>query len=144
MNVGKSDDEPNFDDNPFGFFGINFGKFGKDPSLEAGPKGKSTSVGVSLTDVSSGGNKKLALDWWKVYLDSCTSYHTFFVKAFLRNIKEAGTMNGNCNAGTTKITKRGNFGKLRVWLNKNGIANLIFIPKLKADGYTVRADTKGE
>ena len=53
-------------------------------------------------------------------------------------------MNGNCNAGETKITKRGYFGKMRVWLNENGIANLISIPKLEADGYTVWTDTKGE
>ena len=79
-----------------------------------------------------------------MYLDSCASYHTFFIKAFPKNIEESGTMNGNCNAGTTKITKRGYFGKLRVWLNKNGIANLISIPMLEADGYVVRTDTKGE
>ena len=73
MNVGKRVVEPvvepNFDDNPFGFFGINFGEFGKDPSIEADPEGKSTSVGVAMTGVSSGG-KRLTLDWWKVYLDS--------------------------------------------------------------------------
>ena len=31
-----------------------------------------------------------------------------------------------------------------MWLNENGIANLISIPKLEADGYVVRTDTKGE
>ena len=31
-----------------------------------------------------------------------------------------------------------------MWLNENGIANLISIPKLEADGYIVRTDTKGE
>ena len=53
MNVGKtvaeSAVEPNFEDNPFGFFGINSGKFGKDPSIKADPEGKSTSVGVAMT-----------------------------------------------------------------------------------------------
>ena len=68
----------------------------------------------------------------------------FYIKAFLKNIEESGTMSGNFNTGTTKITKRGYFGKLRVWLNKNGIANLIYIPMLEADGYVVRTDTKGE
>ena len=33
---------------------------------------------------------------------------------------------------------------MRVWLNENGIANLISIAKLEADGYTVQTDTKGE
>ena len=29
LNVGESDDKPNFEDNSFGFFGINFGEVGK-------------------------------------------------------------------------------------------------------------------
>ena len=87
----------------------------------------------------------LTLDRWKLYLDRCASYHTFFVKEFLMNIYEgAGAMNGNCNSVTTRITKRGYYGELRVWLNKNSIANLISIPKLEADGYVFRTDTKGE
>ena len=52
-------------------------------------------------------------------------------------------MNGNCNDGTTRMTKRGYYGRLRVWLNENGIANLISFPKLEADGYVVKTDTKG-
>ena len=52
-------------------------------------------------------------------------------------------MHGNCNAGETKITKRGYFGKIRVWLNKSGIANLLSIPQLEKDGYTVSTSTKG-
>ena len=53
-------------------------------------------------------------------------------------------MNGNCNAVTTRMTKRGYYGRLLVWLNENGIANLISISKLEADGYVVKTDTKGE
>ena len=53
-------------------------------------------------------------------------------------------MNGNCNAGTTRMTKRGYYGRLRVWLNENGIDNLISIPNLEVDGYVVRTGTKGE
>ena len=89
--------------------------------------------------------KRLTLDWWKLYLDSCASFHTFFVKEFLMNISEGtGAMNGNCNAGTTIMTKRGYYRRLRVWLNENGIANLISIPKLEADGYVVKTNTNGE
>ena len=87
----------------------------------------------------------MALDWWKVYLDSCATYHTFFMKEFLRNIEEnKGTTNDNCNAGETKITRRGYFGEMREWLNENGIVNLISIPKLEEDGYTVITNTKGQ
>ena len=53
-------------------------------------------------------------------------------------------MNGNCNAGETKINKRGYFGKMRVWLHENGIANLLSIPQLEKDGYTVSTSTKGQ
>ena len=85
--------------------------------------------------------KRLTLQWWKVYLDNCATYHTFYIKEFLRNIEEnKGTMNGNCNAGETKITKRGYFGKLKVWLNENGIANLLSIPQLEKDGYSVNVN----
>ena len=53
-------------------------------------------------------------------------------------------MTGSCNAGTTRITKRGFYGDLQVWLNEQGIANLISIPMLDVDGYTVSTDTNGE
>ena len=118
LNVGESDDKPNFEDNSFGLFGINFGEVGKISTPKASPKGNSKSVGVALNDVKSGGEKRLTFDWWKFYLDSCASYHTFLVKEFLMNIyKGAGAMNVNCNSGTTRITKRGYYSKLRVWLN---------------------------
>ena len=29
---------------------------------------------------------RFTLDWWKVYADSCATYHTFFIKEFLRGI----------------------------------------------------------
>ena len=109
------------------------------------PQENSTQIGVTLNTHERkvrfkgiSGGKRLTLQWWKVYLDSCATYHTFFVKEFLRNIVEnKGTMKGNCNAGETEITKRGYFGKLRAWLNENGIANLLSIPQLEKDGYTV-------
>ena len=43
---------------------------------------------------------QFTLDWWKLYLDSCATYHTFFIKRFLRGIYTSKTvMNGSCNAG---------------------------------------------
>ena len=93
----------------------------------------------------SSGGKQLTLQWWKVYLDSCATYHTFFIKEFLKNIEEnMGTMHGNYNAGETKITKRGYFGQRRVWLNESGITNLLTIPQLEKDGYSVSTNTKGQ
>ena len=82
----ESDDEPNFEYDSFGSFGINFGEVGEILAPRINTKDNSKSIGVALTDVKSGGNKRLTLDWWKLYLDSCASYHTFFVKDLLMNI----------------------------------------------------------
>ena len=61
------------------------------------------------------GDNRVTLDWWKCYLDSCASYHTFFIKQFLTNITQGGaTMTGNCNAGTTTANKQGSYGDFRV------------------------------
>ena len=53
-------------------------------------------------------------------------------------------MIGSCNAGTTRITKKGSYGDQQVWLNEQGVANLISIPMPEADGYTVSTDSNGE
>ena len=54
MNIGEFElvDEPDYDANPFGFFGINFGEFGEESPPEADPQGGSTQTGVSPTDVN--------------------------------------------------------------------------------------------
>ena len=124
FNVGGLDDEPDKDD-PFEFFGVFFVEFLTPQAKPKGPS-KPLKTGIDLVDVRSGrGGKKsgrsggITLEWWKCYLDSCASYHTFFVKEFLKNTQEGGgTMTGNCNAGTTRITKKGSYGDLQVWLNK--------------------------
>ena len=44
---------------------------------------------------------RFTLDWWKCYLDSCATYHTFFIEEFLADVNKGDTtMNGSCNAGT--------------------------------------------
>ena len=53
-------------------------------------------------------SRRNTLDWWKCYLDSCASYHTFFVREFLKNIEEdESTMDGNCNAGSVLLKQKG-------------------------------------
>ena len=128
MNFGECDSgDDQFDDesdleSSFTFLGINFSEVGEESPPVEDPQENSTQIGVTLNtherkvrfkEIS--GRKQLTLQWWKIYLDSCATYHTFFVKEFLKNVVEnKGTMNGNCNAGETKITKRGYFGKLGV------------------------------
>jgi hypothetical protein len=63
-------------------------------------------VSVNNKEAKSGFEKRSrhTLDWWKCYLDSCASYHTFFIRKFLKNIGEdESTMSGNCNAGTVLL-----------------------------------------
>ena len=84
------------------------------------PEGESTEQPIKIdiggTSAQSKQGKTMAklrsrrstLDWWKCYPDSCASYHTFFVREFLENIKEDGsTMDGNCNAGSVLLKEKG-------------------------------------
>merc|ERR1712194_170324 len=81
--------------------------------------------------LASGPGGRFTLTWWKCYLDSCASYHSFFIEEFLRDIKKGkSTMEGSCNAGTVSTNTKGWYGDFEVWLNKKGIANLMSIPML--------------
>ena len=44
-------------------------------------------------------------------------------------------MNGNCNAGTVTLKKKGWYKIFQVWLNEQGIVNLLSIPMLEEAGY---------
>ena len=50
-------------------------------------------------------------------------------------------MNGNCNAGTVTLKKKGWYKNFQVWLNKQGIVNLLSIPMLEEAGYKVSTHT---
>ena len=78
---------------------------------------------------------RFTLDNWKFYLDSCATYHTFFVREFLDRVYSVKTyMNGSCNSGTVTTNTRGWYGKLKVWINERGISNLLSIPMLEDAG----------
>lgn len=95
--------------------------------------------------VAKMGKNRNTLDWFKCYLDSCTTYHTFLHPKSLTDIKEGDSvMNGRCNAGVTSINKQGMYGNFKVWLNERGIANLLSIPTLEEDGYIVTTHTNGK
>ena len=94
FNVGELDDKPDKDD-PFGFFGVAFGKFSM-PQAEPKSPSKPPKIGIALAGVKSGrGDKKsgrghrVTLEWWKAYLDSCASYHTFLSRISTRTSKKA-------------------------------------------------------
>ena len=57
---------------------------------------------------------RFTLDKWKCYLDSCATYHTFFVREFLdRMYLGKIAMHGSCNAGTVTNNARGWYGKFK-------------------------------
>ena len=90
-------------------------------------------------------SRRNTLDRWKCYLDSCALYHTFFVREFLKNIKEDGsTMDGNCNAGSVLLKEKGWYKNFQVWLNDRGTVNLLSIPMLEETGYKVSTHTDGD
>lgn len=101
---------------------------------------------VSVNKESKGYPKikygRYTLDWWKCYLESCASYYTFFVRKFLCHVQDSSsTMNGRCNAGTVLLRQKGWYKKFQVWLNENGIVNLLSIPMLEEAGYKVSTHT---
>jgi len=54
------------------------------------------------------GTGRLTLDSWKLYLDSCATYHSAFVKWILTNVHEVNmVLKGNCNASVTSSNTNG-------------------------------------
>ena len=57
---------------------------------------------------------RYTLDIWKLYLNSCTTYHSFFAKECLTNIKDGDTTStDSCNVGSTVTNISGWWEKLR-------------------------------
>ena len=53
-------------------------------------------------------------------------------------------MSGNCNAGTVLLGQKGWYKNFQVWLNEQGIVNLLPIPMLEEAGYKVSTHTDRE
>ena len=95
--------------------------------------------GVALADSS-----RKTLPWWALFLDSCATYHSMFATKFLTEVHEAPVhLKGHCNAGVLVCEKQGYYGPFKMWLNPKGIANLLSIPQLEADGFEVDYATGG-
>ena len=53
-------------------------------------------------------SKRYTLESWKLYLDSCATFHIAFVTIMLDDVGESGTtLVENCNAGVTPSTQKG-------------------------------------
>ena len=54
----------------------------------------------------------------------------------LNNVEDADTtLLGNWNTGVTSSSLKGYYGKFHMWVNNNGIENLLYINCLKEEGY---------
>jgi hypothetical protein len=86
---------------------------------------------------------KFRLCVWKLYLDSCATYHSCTVLWPLLNIRKSGvTLMGHCNAGEAAHKQVGDFGPFEMWINTDGIANLLSVPQLERDGFSIDYNTK--
>ena len=81
---------------------------------------------VSFATVENKPGKRFTLHPHKLYLDSCATYHSVFVRNMLSNVKTSNTvLQGNCNAGMSTSAEKGVYGLWTFWLNEKGIANLL-------------------
>ena len=73
-----------------------------------------------------------------IYLESCSTYISFFNPDLLEDICQVNTMIlGHANEITSKINWVGSFWDLEAWLDTNGISNVFGIPDLKKAGYHI-------
>ncbi len=85
----------------------------------------------------------LTLPEGRVYMDICAIYHSVSVEWILDNIHEVDTyLTGLCNAGLLTCKENGYLGLFEIWLNCDGIANLLSIPQLKEDVYGIDYNAK--
>ena len=104
--------------------------------------------GIGMSNHFSMGSDKwkparLKLYNWKLYLDSCATYHSVFAEWYLKNIQEVELhLKGHCNIGVTTCKEQGYYGVFKMWVNCNGIANLLSIPQLEEDDYVIDYNTK--
>jgi hypothetical protein len=85
------------------------------------------------------------LDPQRLHLDITSSFHQVLTEEHLDNLRLAGaTLRADCNAGTNFATEKEWYQDLfELWLMRNGIANLLSLPQLEADGFTVSYHTGG-
>ena len=63
----------------------------------------------------------------------------------LDDVHEVDTiLKGNCNAGVTTSNEKGWFRTFKMWINKQGIANLLSIPQPEDDGFCITYNTLKE
>ena len=78
------------------------------------------------------------LDEKRVCLDICSSFRQFFTKNYLHDFKtNMMLLKRDYNAITTYSKRKDWWKGFHVWLLESGIANLISVLHIKADGFTI-------
>ena len=78
----------------------------------------------------------------KLYLDSCSTYHSSFTRWMLGNVHQVSTvLKGNYNAVVSSSYEIRFFGLWEFWLNEQVISKLLSIPKLENYGYVIDYNT---
>ena len=65
-----------------------------------------------------------------IYQYNFSAYNHMYNEELLTDIREGNSwLFGDCNAGTTSTNKKGHFGFIECWINKERIDNIFSIPK---------------
>ena len=90
--------------------------------------------GVAFLETSS--RKRQTLNPNYAYLDQV------IIKHHVTDVRESKRLlRGQCNVGTSTISKVGNLGQVEMWYNPEGITNILSLPRLEQHGYRVQYDT---
>ena len=127
-----------------GFLGINVSQQADHMSDDDWDRAVVHGFGLVNHGVALAKSGRKTLPWWALFLDSCATYHSMFATKFLTKVHEASDhLKGHCNAGVLVCEKQGYYGPFKMWLNPKGIADLLSIPQLEADGFKVDYATGG-
>ena len=92
------------------------------------------------------GHARLAqekLDENCVYLGSCSSFQQVFTKNYLFDVKTTMMrLKGDCNTINAYSKCKCWWQGFHMWLEESGIANLLSVPQLEADGFTINYNTE--
>ena len=68
----------------------------------------------------------------RAYLDNCSTITAFKTAKYIRNIKaQKKGMQVNCNAGSIKANRKGEYGQVEAWYMPKGIANIFSMNEIE-------------
>ena len=68
----------------------------------------------------------------RAYLENCSTVTAFKTAKYIRNIKtKKKGMQVNCNAGSIKINRKGEYGRVEAWYMPEGIANILSMNEIE-------------